>query len=126
MSIDLETGDALRVPFAGDYLSVSGVDGTLAVAWTDTRDVRVGPDPREQGRGLEDHDGFDVFAHCAWVVMVPVSPNSEFALNNVCSVSPAGRQKFTCKCHGARLSGIRWFNKSSVVFAGALYITPTN
>ena len=66
MSLDDETADAFRVPFVGDYLAVSAVDGTFALAWTDARDVRPGPDVREQGTALDDHDGFDTFAPCHW------------------------------------------------------------
>jgi hypothetical protein len=65
MVIGYETADALRVPFIGDYLGLSAVGGTIALAWTDSRDLRPGVDGRERG-SQDDGDGFDVFAPCDW------------------------------------------------------------
>jgi hypothetical protein len=45
-----------RVPFHGDYNYVSSVDAFAFGAWTDTREVRPGDDPRYEGG-----EGFDVF-----------------------------------------------------------------
>jgi len=42
------------VPFAGDYLYVSSLNGFSYGVWTDWRDTRQGPDPRET---TEDEDG---------------------------------------------------------------------
>jgi hypothetical protein len=66
MVTGFETADALRVPFIGDYLGLSAVAGRIAVAWTDSRDVRPGIDGRERGSSQDDRDGFDVFAPCDW------------------------------------------------------------
>ena len=45
-----------QVPFHGDYNYVSSVDAFAFGAWTDTREVRPGDDPRYEGG-----EGFDVF-----------------------------------------------------------------
>jgi hypothetical protein len=56
-----------RSPFMGDYIYVSAVPGGVAGAWTDTRDVRAGADPRESGAD-DDADGFDIYqAGCVYV-----------------------------------------------------------
>ena len=55
-----ETNGARRVGFWGDYLYVSAVPGAVNVAWTDSRDLRPGDDPRETGAD-DDDDGFDVY-----------------------------------------------------------------
>ena len=44
-----------NVPFHGDYLWIDANGGTAFGVWTDNRDVREGPDPREPLQ-----DGFDV------------------------------------------------------------------
>jgi hypothetical protein len=49
-----------RSPFMGDYNYVSAVPGGVAGAWTDTRDVRAGTDPRETAAD-DDADGFDIY-----------------------------------------------------------------
>src|SRR5205823_2545106 len=63
--------------------------------------------------------------HTACVEIQPSRPNGEPLGNNVRPVSPAGKQIFTCRCHGATPRGKSWFNWSSVRLAGALNITPT-
>ncbi len=45
------------VPFHGDYNYISAAAGTVFMAWTDTRDVEPGTDPRYAVDGT---DGFDV------------------------------------------------------------------
>jgi hypothetical protein len=55
-----ETHGSRRVGFWGDYLYVSSVPGAVNVAWTDSRDLRSGDDPRETGED-DDGDEFDVF-----------------------------------------------------------------
>lgn len=45
------------VPFHGDYNYISAADGRVFMAWTDTRDVVSGTDPRYPVDGV---DGFDV------------------------------------------------------------------
>lgn len=59
-----ETHGARRVGFWGDYLYVSSVPGAVQAAWTDSRDLAPGADPRETGTA--DHDGFDVYQPCAY------------------------------------------------------------
>ena len=54
-----ETNGSRRVGFWGDYLYVSAVPGAVNVAWTDSRDLIAGDDPRETGDD-DDADGFDV------------------------------------------------------------------
>jgi hypothetical protein len=50
----------------GDYIFISAVGGVVAGAWTDTRDVVPGADPRETGAD-DDADGFDVRQPCTYV-----------------------------------------------------------
>jgi len=45
------------VPFHGDYNYISAADGRVFMAWTDTRDVVAGTDPRYP---VDGGDGFDV------------------------------------------------------------------
>jgi hypothetical protein len=61
-------GDAgsRRFGFWGDYLYVSAVPGAVSVAWTDSRDLVPGADPREVGED-DDEDGFDVYQPCVYV-----------------------------------------------------------
>jgi hypothetical protein len=54
-----------RVPFFGDYIYVSAAGIAVYMAWTDSRDVVTGKDPRERGED-DDNDGFDVFAPCRY------------------------------------------------------------
>jgi hypothetical protein len=61
-----ETHGSRRDPFWGDYIYVSAVGGTVVVAWTDSRDLVPGADPRETGAD-DDQDGFDVFQPCTYV-----------------------------------------------------------
>jgi hypothetical protein len=62
-----ETHGSRRVGFWGDYLYVSAVPGAVNVAWTDSRDLVAGDDPRETGED-DDGDGFDVFQDgCVYV-----------------------------------------------------------
>jgi hypothetical protein len=60
-----EVQDAARVPFYGDYLSVSAVPGHGFAAWPDSRDLVPGTDSRESG-AADDGDGFDGYLPCAW------------------------------------------------------------
>jgi len=61
-----ETHGSRRDPFWGDYIYVSAVGGTVFAAWTDSRDLVPGADPRETGAD-DDHDGFDVYQPCTYV-----------------------------------------------------------
>ena len=61
-----ETHGSRRDPFWGDYIYVSATGGTVMAAWTDSRDIVQGADPRETGAD-DDHDGFDVFQPCTYV-----------------------------------------------------------
>jgi hypothetical protein len=60
-----ETHGSRRDPFWGDYIYVSAVGGTVFAAWTDSRDLVPGADPRETG--ADDDDGFDVYQPCTYV-----------------------------------------------------------
>ena len=61
-----ETHGSRRIGFWGDYLYISAVGGTVKAAWTDSRDLVPGTDPRETGAD-DDADGFDVFQPCTYV-----------------------------------------------------------
>jgi hypothetical protein len=61
-----ETHGARRDGFWGDYIYVSAVGASVVAAWTDSRDLVPGADPRETGTA-DDHDGFDVFQPCTYV-----------------------------------------------------------
>src|SRR5919198_411954 len=61
-----ETHGSRRDGFWGDYLYISAVGGTVKAAWTDSRDLVPGTDPRESGVN-DDADGFDVFQPCTYV-----------------------------------------------------------
>jgi hypothetical protein len=61
-----ETHGSRRDGFWGDYNYVSAVPGAVAAAWTDSRDLVPGIDPRETGAD-DDHDGFDVYQPCTYV-----------------------------------------------------------
>jgi len=61
-----ETHGSRRDGFWGDYLYISAVGGTVKAAWTDSRDLVPGTDPRETGAD-DDADGFDVFQPCTYV-----------------------------------------------------------
>ncbi len=61
-----ETHGSRRDGFWGDYIYVSAVGASVIVAWTDSRDLVAGTDPRETG-AADDHDGFDVFQPCTYV-----------------------------------------------------------
>jgi hypothetical protein len=58
-----ETHGSRLIGFWGDYIYVSAVRGAVNVAWTDSRDLVAGSDPRENGDA--DADGFDVFQPCS-------------------------------------------------------------
>jgi hypothetical protein len=58
-----QTHGSRRVGFWGDYLYVSAVGSAVNVAWTDSRDLVPGEDPRE---GADD-EGFDVYQPCTYV-----------------------------------------------------------
>jgi hypothetical protein len=60
-----ETHGARRVGFWGDYNYASAVPRAVHVAWTDSRDLVPGPDPRETGAD-DDMDNFDVFQPCVY------------------------------------------------------------
>jgi hypothetical protein len=59
-NLNWEQFGSRRSSFMGDYIYVSAVPGAVVGAWTDTRDVVPGPDPRETG-DADDADGFDVY-----------------------------------------------------------------
>jgi hypothetical protein len=61
-----ETHGARRDGFWGDYIYISAAGGTVMAAWTDSRDLVAGTDPREVGAD-DDHDGFDVYQPCTYV-----------------------------------------------------------
>jgi hypothetical protein len=61
-----ETHASRRDGFWGDYIYVSAVGSTVIAAWTDSRDLVAGNDPRETGSS-DDHDGFDVYQPCTYV-----------------------------------------------------------
>ncbi len=61
-----ETHGDRRIGFWGDYIYVSAVPGAVNVAWTDSRNLVPGSDPRETGAN-DDQDGFDVFQPCTYV-----------------------------------------------------------
>jgi hypothetical protein len=61
-----ETHGSRRIGFWGDYLYISAVGGTVKAAWTDSRDLVSGTDPRETGAD-DDVDGFDVYQPCTYV-----------------------------------------------------------
>jgi hypothetical protein len=61
-----ETHGSRRIGFWGDYLYISAVGGTVKAAWTDSRDLVPGADPRETGAD-DDADGFDVYQPCTYV-----------------------------------------------------------
>jgi hypothetical protein len=61
-----ETHGSRRIGFWGDYLYISAVGGTVKAAWTDSRDLAPGTDPRETG-AEDDADGFDVYQPCTYV-----------------------------------------------------------
>jgi hypothetical protein len=61
-----ETHGSRRIGFWGDYLYISAVGGTVKAAWTDSRDLVPGTDPRETGAD-DDADGFDVYQPCTYV-----------------------------------------------------------
>jgi hypothetical protein len=61
-----ETHGARRDGFWGDYIYISAAGGTVMAAWTDSRDLVPGTDPRETG-AADDQDGFDVLQPCTYV-----------------------------------------------------------
>ena len=61
-----ETHGSRRDPFWGDYIYVSAFGSAVMAAWTDSRDIVPGADPRETGAD-DDHDGFDVYQPCTYV-----------------------------------------------------------
>ena len=61
-----ETHGSRRDGFWGDYIYISAAGGTVMAAWTDSRDLVPGSDPRETGAS-DDHDGFDVYQPCTYV-----------------------------------------------------------
>jgi len=58
-----ETHGSRRLGFWGDYIYVSAVPGAVQAAWTDSRDLVPGVDPREPAAT----DGFDVYQPCTYV-----------------------------------------------------------
>src|ERR687888_25285 len=58
-----ETHGSRRIGFWGDYLYISAVGSTVKAAWTDSRDLVSGTDPREPAAA----DGFDVYQPCTYV-----------------------------------------------------------
>jgi hypothetical protein len=66
-NLNWEQFGSRRSSFMGDYIYVSSVPGRTFGAWTDTRDVVPGVDPRETGAD-DDADGFDVLqGGCVYV-----------------------------------------------------------
>src|ERR1700751_3995786 len=63
-------------------------------------------------------------SHSSLVVIEPRSPNFELFGNRSSSFRLGGKQRFTCACHCAMLSGTREFNSSSLASFLAVYITP--
>ena len=61
-----EVRGGMRSPFFGDYNYTSAAGAATASAWTDTRDLPAGVDPRETGAD-DDADGFDGRQTCTWV-----------------------------------------------------------
>ena len=61
-----ETHGSRRIGFWGDYLYISAVGSTVKAAWTDSRDLVPGTDPRETGAD-DDADSFDVYQPCTYV-----------------------------------------------------------
>ncbi|HYY80996.1 MAG TPA: sialidase family protein [Actinomycetes bacterium] len=61
-----ETHGSRRDGFWGDYIYISAAGGTVMAAWTDSRDLVPGSDPREVGAD-DDQDGFDVYQPCTYV-----------------------------------------------------------
>jgi hypothetical protein len=79
-----ETHGSRRIGFWGDYLYVSAVGAAVNVAWTDSRDLVPGSDPREIGAD-DDHDGFDVFQPCTYTPNDINAPSySSPAVNDAC------------------------------------------
>ncbi len=73
-------------------------------------------------------DGMEMAAGGAaggFVVMEPASQTWDSAGARLAFVRAEGAQKFTCSCHCAMLSGMRWLKSSSVNCLGAVYMTPT-
>jgi hypothetical protein len=60
-----ETHGSRRDGFWGDYIYISAAGGKVVAAWTDSRDLVPGADPRETGAS-DDHDGFDVYQPCTY------------------------------------------------------------
>jgi hypothetical protein len=58
-----ETHGSRRIGFWGDYIYVSAVGAAVNVAWTDSRDLVAGVDPRDTSAA----DGFDVHQPCTYV-----------------------------------------------------------
>ena len=59
---NFETFSDSRTPFFGDYIYISAVPGYAYAAWTDSRDLISGADPREPGVT----DGFDGASSCVY------------------------------------------------------------
>jgi hypothetical protein len=79
-----ETHGSRRIGFWGDYLYVSAVGAAVNVAWTDSRDLVPGSDPREIGAD-DDHDGFDVLQPCTYTPNDINAPSySSPAVNDAC------------------------------------------
>jgi hypothetical protein len=55
-NLNWETHGSRKVPFWGDYIYVSAVHGAVNIAWTDSRDLVAGVDPRDATAA----DHFDV------------------------------------------------------------------
>lgn len=70
---NFETYLDARLPWRGDYLSVSAVRGGTYATWPDSRDVVAGTDTRPDSEA----NGFDVFAPCSWAPDT-VSPSGAY------------------------------------------------
>jgi hypothetical protein len=84
-----ETHGSRRVGFWGDYNYVSAVPGAVHVAWTDSRDLVPGNDPREVGVD-DDMDNFDVFQPCTYVPNDINAPSYQSPLIEDPSLSQGG------------------------------------
>jgi hypothetical protein len=79
-----ETHGSRRIGFWGDYIYVSAVSGAAQAAWTDSRDLVPGSDPREAGSS-GDNDGFDVYQPCTYVPNDINAPSySQPTVNDLC------------------------------------------
>jgi hypothetical protein len=79
---NFETFLDARLPWRGDYLSVSAVPGGSYATWPDSRDVVAGTDTRADSEA----NGFDVLAPCSWApnTVSPAGPYTEPSPDDQC------------------------------------------